>query len=79
MGTSLVAQWQRIHLPMQDTQNSSLVQEDPHMHNATQPHSPQLLSLCSGAQKPQLLSPHMIKPGLCNERSHHNEKSMHHS
>ena len=31
---SLVAQWQRIHLPVQETQNSSLVQEDSHMHKA---------------------------------------------
>ena len=79
MGTFLVAQWQRIHLPLQDTQNSSLVQEDPHMHNATQPHARQLLSLCSGAQEPQLLSPHTLEPGLCNERSRRHEKSTHHS
>ena len=28
-GTSLVAQWLRIHLPMQGTQVQSLVREDP--------------------------------------------------
>ena len=28
-GTSLVAQWLRIHLPMQGTQVQCLVQEDP--------------------------------------------------
>ena len=29
MGASLVAQWSRIHLPMQDSQFRSLSQEDP--------------------------------------------------
>ena len=29
MGPSLVAQWERIHLPMQETQVQSLSQEDP--------------------------------------------------
>ena len=29
MGASLVAQWQRIHLPVQETRDPSLVQEDP--------------------------------------------------
>ena len=35
MGTSLVAQWLRIHLPMQGTQVQALVQEDPTCHGAT--------------------------------------------
>ena len=37
LGTSLVAQWLRIRLPMQGTQVRSLVQEDPTCHGATKP------------------------------------------
>ena len=36
-GASLVAQWQRIHLPMQETGIESLNQEDPIFHRATKP------------------------------------------
>ena len=35
--TSLVAQWLRIHLPMQGTQVQSLVWEDPTCRGATKP------------------------------------------
>ena len=35
--TSLVAQWLRIHLPMQGTQFRALVWEDPTCHGATKP------------------------------------------
>ena len=35
--TSLVAQWLRIHLPMQGTQVRALVQEDPTCQGATKP------------------------------------------
>ena len=34
-GTSLVAQWLRIRLPMQGTQVRALVREDPTCHGAT--------------------------------------------
>ena len=37
MGTSLVAQWLRICLPMQGTWVQSLVQEDPTYHRAAKP------------------------------------------
>ena len=37
MGTSLVAQWLRICLPMQGTQVRALVQEDPTCRGATKP------------------------------------------
>ena len=37
MGTSLVVQWLRIHLPMQGTWVQSLVREDPTCHGATKP------------------------------------------
>ncbi|XP_054944576.1 protein lin-52 homolog isoform X3 [Physeter macrocephalus] len=36
-GTSLVAQWLRIHLPMQGTRVQSLVQEDPTCRGAKKP------------------------------------------
>ena len=35
--TSLVAQWLRIHLPMQGTRVQALVREDPTWHRATKP------------------------------------------
>ena len=35
LGTSLVAQWLRIRLPMQGTQVRALVQQDPTCHEAT--------------------------------------------
>ena len=48
---------------------------------------PQLLSLCSRAHEPQLLSlhattteapvPQLLKPVLCNKRSHRSEKPSH--
>ena len=37
LGTSLVAQWLRIPLPMQGTWVRSLVWEDPTYHGATKP------------------------------------------
>ena len=37
LGASLVAQWLRIHLPMQGTQVQGLVREDPTCHGATKP------------------------------------------
>ena len=36
-GTSLVAQWLRLCLPMQGTQIQPLVQEDPTCHGETKP------------------------------------------
>ena len=53
-GTSLVAQWLRICLPMQGTRVRALVWEDPTRRGATKP---RLLSLRSRAHEPQLLSP----------------------
>ena len=37
MGSSLVAQWLRLRLPMQGTQVRALVQEDPTCRGATKP------------------------------------------
>ena len=39
IGTSLVVQWIRIHLPMQGTQVSALVWEDPTCRRAAKPMS----------------------------------------
>ena len=45
-----------------------------HMLQSNQACAPQLLSLCSRAWDPQLLSLHTLEPVLCNKRSHCNEK-----
>ena len=42
---------------MQETQVRSLILEDPTCHRATKLYDPQLLSLLSRAQEPQLLKP----------------------
>ena len=42
---------------MQGTRVPALVREDPTCRGATKPSVPQLLSLCSRAREPQLLSP----------------------
>ena len=64
-GTSLVAQWLRICLPMQGTRVRSLVQEDPTCHGATKPMchnywacALQPVSHDYWASEPQLLDPH---------------------
>ena len=46
----------RVCLPMQETLVRYLIQEDPGATWSNQVCSPQLLSLCSGAREPQLLS-----------------------
>ena len=51
-GTSLVAQWLRIRLPMQGTRVRALVREDPTCRGATKPASHNYW-----AREPQLLSP----------------------
>ena len=85
VGTSLVAQWLRIHLPMQRTRVRSLVQEDPTCHGATKPmrhnywaHVPQLLNpqalgpVCRNywAHVPQLLNPQALGPVCRNFWAH---------
>ena len=40
-------------------------------------HTPQLLSLCCGAQELQLLEPERLQLVLCNKSSHCNEKPEH--
>ena len=62
-GTSLVAQWFRICLPMQGTRVRSLVREDPTFHGASKP-------VCHNywAHVPQLLKPARLEPMLRNEK-----------
>ena len=70
-GTSPVAQWLRIHLPMQGTWVQSLVWEDPTWHGATKPmcHNYWVCALepvshSYWAHVPQLLKPVCL--GLCS-------------
>ena len=66
LGTSLVAQWLRICLPMQGTRVQALVREDPSYCRATKP-------VCHNyrACVPQLLKPAHLEPVLRNKRSLH--------
>ena len=57
-GTSLVAQWIRIHLPMQGTRVWSLVRGKSHMLRS------------DWARMPQLQKPARLEPMLCNKRSY---------
>ena len=86
IGTSLVAQWLRIRLPMQGTQVRALVQEDPTCHGATKPvrHNSWACALEPVSHNywthvPQLLKPAHLESLLRNKRSHCNEKPMHHN
>ena len=85
-GTSLVAQWLRILLPMQGTQVWALGREDPTCHGATKPMSHNYWACALEpashnywAHVPQLLKPACLEPVLRNKRSHHNEKPAHHN
>ena len=80
-GTSLVAQWLRIHLLVQGTWVWALVREDPTRRGATKPvcHNYWACALEPvshnyWARVPQLLKPVRVEPVLCNKRSHCNEK-----
>ena len=84
-GTSLVAQWLRICLPMQGTQVRALVREDSTCRRATKPvcHDQWTCALEPASHNysthvPQLLKPARLEPMLCNKRSHCNEKPVHH-
>ena len=84
-GTSLVAQWLRIRLPMQGTRVWALVREDPTCRGATKPVCHNYWACCTlelashnyWARVPQLLKPTCLEPVLCNKRSHRNEKPAH--
>ena len=73
-GTSLVAQWLRICLPMQGTWVWALVQEDPTCHAATKPMHHNYWACASEpasynywACVPQLLKPAHLQPMLHNK------------
>ena len=77
---SLVAQWLKISLPMQETQVRS------HIALSNEALEPQLLILYSRAPEQQLLSPHAatpeartnaLDPLLHNKKSHCSEKPPH--
>ena len=83
-GASLVAQWLRIHLPMQETRVQALVREDPTCRRATKPvrHNYWACALQPAghnywARVPQLLKPVRLEPVLHNKKSHCSEKPMH--
>ena len=84
LGTSLVAQWLRIHLPTQETRVRSLVWEDPTCRGETKPVR-QNYWACAlepashnyWAHVPQLLKAACLEPVLRNKRSHLNEKPAH--
>ena len=85
-GASLVAQWLRIHLPMQGTWVWALVWKDPTCCRATKPmrHNYRACALEPAshnywAHMPQLLKPTCLEPVLHNKRSHRNEKPAHHN
>ena len=76
---SLVAQWLRIHLPMQGTRVPALVWEDPTCRGATKPMR-QNFWACAlepashnyWARVPQLLKPTRLEPVLRNKGNHGN-------
>ena len=79
-----MAQWLRIHLPVQGTQVRALVQEDPTCRRATEPMrhnywacALEPVSHNYWARVPQLLKPMHLEPVLHNKRSHRNEKPAH--
>ena len=80
----MVAQWLRIHLPMQGTQVRALIQEDPTCCRATKPirHNYWFCALEPmshnyWALMPQLMKPVHLEPMLHNKRNHPNEKPAH--
>ena len=87
-GSSLVAQWLRIHLPMQGTRVRALVREDPTCRGATKPvhHNYWACALEPATHNywacvPQLLSlhsrahtPHLLKPTDSRARAPQQEK-----
>ena len=84
--TPLVAQWLRIHLPMQGTRVRALVWEDPTCHRTTKPvrHNYWACALEPASHNyracvPQLLKPVRLEPVLRSKRSHRSEKPVHRS
>ena len=72
-GAFLVAQWVRIHLPMQGAQAPPLIRKDPTRHTATTPlyQPPQLQSR---PREPKPWSPPALEPVLCCKRYRRSER-----
>ena len=71
LGPSLVVQWLRICLPMQVTRVQSLIRElKSHIPWSNYLASHRFWAMCNWSLHPP-------EPGLCNQRSHHNEKAGH--
>ena len=70
-GTSLVAQWLRVCLPIAGDTGSSPGPGGSHMLQSNQAHVPQLLKpTCSRAREPQLLSPRATTTEARMPRAH---------
>ena len=84
LGTSLVAQWLSICLPMQGTQVQALVREDPMCLGATNPVHHNYLACAlepvshnCWAHVPQLLEPTRLELCSATKKSHRKEKPTH--
>ena len=68
---SPVAQWWRIHLPVQETQIWCLILENP-TWGATKPEHHNYWACALEPRNCSYWSPQALEPVLCNKRSHHN-------
>ena len=68
-GTSLVAQWLRICLPMQGTWVRSLVREDPTCHGATKPMRHNYWACALEPESHNYWSPHSTTTEACAPRA----------
>ena len=73
---SVVAQWLRIHLPMQGTRVRSLIREDPTCCGTTKPVRHNYWG-CALEPVRHNYWACTLESVLCNKRSHHNEKPAH--
>ena len=78
-GASLVAQWQRICLPMQKTRVRSLICKDPTCQGATKPMGHNYWACALEPGNHFYWSLHALKPMPHNKRSDHNEKASQHN
>ena len=78
LGSSLVTQWQRIHLPVQDTRVPSLIQEDPTCRRATKPmgHNYWTCALEPGSRNYWPHVPHLLKPRYPGAHAPQQEKPL---
>ena len=76
-GTSLVAQWLRVHLPVQGTWIWSLVQEDSTRHGPTKSMGHNYRACTLEPLSRNYWSPYALEPVCCNRRSPCSEKLIH--